>query len=381
MDFSLTEAQKMLRGMVCDFALKELGPVAARLDEEARYPAEAMKKMGELGLMGLGFPEAYGGTGGGTIEQDIVIEEVSRVCAAAGVIYLVSCQVSGGIINALGTPEQKQRFLTPIARGEWIGAFSLTEAGAGSDATSLQTAATRRNGGYVINGTKMFSTNGAEAGVVVVFATIDRKLRHRGIIPLVVEKGTPGLSVDRVERKMGMRASSTAELHFEDCFVPEANRLGEEGQGIRPALEALDASRTGVAAQAVGIAQGAFDKALVYAKERRQFGQPIINFQALQWLLADMATHIEAARLLTYRAAWLHDRGLPFVKEASMAKVYAAETAGFVTTRAVQIHGGYGYTKDYPVERYFRDAKVTEIYEGTSEMQRLTIAKCLMREG
>ncbi|MFC1934597.1 acyl-CoA dehydrogenase family protein, partial [Chloroflexota bacterium] len=250
--------------------------------------------------------------------------------------------------------------------------------GAGSDVASIQTTATRQKGGYMLNGNKVFITNGAEAEIIVVF---DKSLGYRGVTSFVVEKGTHGFSVGKLENKLGIRASSAAELIFDDCFVPEANRLGDEGKGFRIALEAIDVSRIGIAAQAVGIAQGAFEKALAYTKERQQFGQPIANFQAIQWFLADMATQIDAARLLTHRVAYLKDKGLPFIKEASMAKVYAAETAMFVTTKAIQIHGGCGYTKDYPLERYFRDARITEIYEGTSEMQRMTIARQLIREG
>ncbi len=381
MNFSLTEDQKMLKTMVRDFATKELEPIAAQIDEEARFPAESVKKMAKLGLMGTGFPEEYGGSGGATIEQAIIFEEISRVCASTGVILIITNQVVGSIIYEFGNEAQKQRFLVPITNGEKLGAFALTEAGAGSDPAAMETTAPRHNGGYILNGTKTFITNGAEADIAVVFATTDKSLRHRGIASFIVEKGTPGFSVGKLERKLGVRGSSTAELLFENCFVPEANRLGDEGKGFRIALEILDGSRIGIAAQAVGIAQGAFDKALTYAKERQQFGHPIANFQAIQWMLADMATQIDAARLLTYRAAYLKDKGSPFIKEASMAKVFAAEAAMFVTTKAIQIYGGYGYVKDYPLERYFRDAKITEIYEGTSEMQRMTIARNLIREG
>jgi butyryl-CoA dehydrogenase len=380
MDFSLTEDQKMLRTMVREFAEKELEPIAAQIDEEARFPAESIKKMAELGLMGIPFPEKYGGSGGGTIEVAITVEEVSRVSASHGVILVVTALDCGYPIYRSGNEEQRQRFVVPIAKGEKLACFALTEANAGSDVAALETTATRRNGGYVLNGTKLFITNGAEADIAVVFATIDKSLRHRGITAFVVEKGTPGFSVGKLEHKLGVRASSTAELVFDDCFVPEANRLGDEGIGFRIALEAIDSSRISIAAQALGIAQGAFDKALAYAKERQQFGQPIINFQAIQWMLADMATQIDAARLLVYRAAYLEDKGLPFIKEAAMAKVFASEVAMFVTTKAIQIYGGYGYVKDYPLERYFRDARVTGIYEGTDEMQRLAIARSLIRE-
>jgi len=381
MDFSLTEEQKMLRTMVREFAEKEFELIAAQIDEEARFPAESIKRMAELGLMGIPFPEKYGGSGGGTIQFTIATEEISRVCASTGVIYLVTAGLAGKPIYQFGNEEQRQRFVVPIAKGEKLACFALTEANAGSDVAALETSATRRNGGYVLNGIKLFITNGAEADITLVFATIDKSLRHRGITAFVVEKGTPGFSVGKLEHKLGIRASSTAELVFDDCFVPEANRLGDEGIGFRIALEAIDSSRISIAAQALGIAQGAFDKALAYAKERQQFGQPIINFQAIQWMLADMATQIDAARLLVYRAAYLEDKGLPFIKEASMAKVFAPEVAMFVTTKAIQIYGGYGYVKDYPLERYFRDARVTGIYEGTDEMQRMTIARSLIREG
>lgn len=379
MDFELTEDQKMLRTMVRDFAEKELEPVAAEIDEESRFPAENVKKMGELGLFGLIFPEEYGGGGGGEVEAAIAGEEIARVCASTATILLAAESLAGYSIYKFGNEEQKKRFIRPLATGETLACFALTEAGAGSDAGAVETTATRKDGGYVLNGNKLFSTNGNEAGIVVVFATVDKSLGHRGIACFVVEKGTPGFSVGKLEHKLGIRASSTAELVFENCFVPEENRIGEEGKGLRIALSAIDNSRICVAAQAVGIAQGALDKAVTYAKERQQFGQPISDFQAIQWFLADMATQIEAARLLTYQAAYLSDKGLPCIKEAAMAKVFAADTAMFVTTKAIQIYGGYGYVKDYPLERYFRDAKITGIYEGTDEMQRMTIARQLLR--
>ena len=380
MDFELTEEQKMLRTMAQDFAIRELEPIAARIDEESKFPAESVKKMAELGLFGLGLPEEYGGSGGAT-ELCLAVEEISCVCAAMGVILLVSAGLGIEPVAVFGNEEQKKRFVTPAAAGEKMTAFALTEAGAGSDPAALETNATRRDDGYVINGNKVFITNGAEADIILVFATMDKSLRHKGIVAFIVEKGTPGFSVGKHENKLGIRGSSTVELIFEDCFVPEENRLGNEGDGFKIAISAIDASRVVVAAQALGIAQGAFDKALAYAKERQQFGQPIANFQAIQWMLADMATQIDAARLLTYRAAYLQDKGLPFIKEAAMAKVFAAETSKLVTNNAIQIHGGYGYIKEYPLERYFRDAKITEIYEGTSEMQRMTIARQLIREG
>ncbi len=381
MDYLLTEEQKMLKAMVRDFAEKELEPVAAQVDEESMYPAENVKKMAELGLMGVPFPEKYGGSGGGEVSFVLVEEELSRVCASTGTVYFVTAGLAGQPIYMFSNEEQRQRWVPDVAAGRKITAFALTEAGAGSDPAAMETTAARTKGGYILNGTKIFITNGAEADLSVVFATVDKSLKHRGICGFVAEKGMPGFSVGKHEHKLGIRGSSTTELNFQDCFVPEANRLGQEGEGFKQALKSIDASRVSVAAQAVGIAQGAFDKALAYAKERKQFGQTIGDFQAIQWMLSDMATQLDAARLLTYRAAWLQEEGQPFVKEASMAKVYAAEVSMYVTTKAIQIYGGYGFVKEYPLERYFRDARITEIYEGTSEMQRMTIARHLMREG
>jgi len=381
MDFSLTEDQKMLKTMLRDFAKKELEPVAAQIDETEEFPAEQVRKIADLGLMGLTIPEEYGGSGKGMIEFCIAVEELAQACAAAAAIFRVSLSLAISPIRLYGTDEQKRRFLVPHAKGEKLACFALTEAGAGSDPASLETTAVRQGDGYLLNGNKLFTTLGAEADIAVVFATIDKSLRHRGITAFIVEKGTPGFSVGKHERKLGLHGVSATELIFENCRVPEENRLGEESQGFRVALDALDESRVTVGAEAVGIAQAAFNAALNYAKERQQFGQPIANFQAIQWMLADMATQIEAARLLTYQAAYLQDQGLPFIKEAAMAKLFASEVSSFVTNKAIQIHGGYGYTKDYPLERYLRDAKVTEIYEGTSEMMRMTIARQLIRGG
>jgi butyryl-CoA dehydrogenase len=381
MDFDLTEDQKMLKAMLRDFAARELEPVAARIDETDEFPAEEIRKIAGLGLMGLTIPEKYGGSGKGKLELCIAVEELARVSAAIDAYLRISLSLAIVPVITYGTEAQKKKYLPPHASGEKMACFALTEAGAGSDPASLETTATRRDGGYVINGNKLFISIGEQAEIIVVFATIDRAKRHRGITAFIVDRGNAGLSVGKHEDKMGFHGLSSTELIFEDCFVPEENRLGEEGQGLRIALDALDVSRVTVGAEAVGIAQAAFEASRNYAKERQQFGQPIANFQAIQWMLADMHTQIDAARLLTYRAAYLSDQGLPFIKEAAMAKVYASEVAGFVTSKAIQIHGGYGYTKDYPLERYFRDAKLTEIYEGTSEMQRMTIARSLMREG
>jgi butyryl-CoA dehydrogenase len=334
--------------------------------------------MAELGLFGVTIPEKYGGSGGDSVHLAIAVEEIARACGSTSTIYLASLSLACYPIYKFGTEEQKQRFVVPVAKGKKLACFALTESGAGSDVVALQTAARRQGNGYSLDGTKVFITNGAEADIAVAFATVDRSLRHRGITAFVVEKGTPGFSVGKKEHKLGVRASSTTELVFESCQVPMENRLGNEGEGFKIAMAAIDSSRISVAAQAVGIARAAFDTSLKYAQERQQFGQPIAKFQAIQWMLVDMATYIDAAQLLTYRAAYLKNQGLPFVKEAAMAKLFAAEAAMSITTKAIQIHGGYGYTKDYPVERYFRDAKITEIYEGSSEMQRMTIGKGIL---
>ncbi len=380
MDFSPTEDQKMLRTSIRDFAEKELEPIAAEIDESCRFPAESVAKAAAIGLTGIGYPEEYGGSGGGATEQAIAFEEVARVCAATCVILMVTNELAAYPVYVHGTEEQKRKYLVPMLKGKSVGAFGLTETGAGSDVAAMSTTATRDGDAYVLNGSKIFISNGAEADTLVIFATVDKSAGHRGITAFIVEKGTPGFSVGKHESKLGIRASSTVELVFEDCRIPADNRLGEEGKGFRVALETIDTSRIGIASQAVGIAQAAFERSLSYAKGREQFGQPIAQFQAIQWILADMATQIDAARLLTLRAADLKDSRQSYVKEASMAKLFAAETAMAVTTKAIQVHGGYGYTKEYPVERYFRDAKITEIYEGTSEMQRMTIAKQLLRD-
>ena len=381
MDFSLTESQKMLKTMVHEFADEELEPIAAEIDEQAQFPLKQFQRMAKLGLTGLAFPEKYGGGGCGKIEEIIVDEEIARVSAAVGTILFASSGLAGWPVYTYSSEEQRQRFVVPLASGTKIASFALTEPGAGSDAASLQTTARRVPGGYRLDGTKVFITNGAEAAFVLVFATLDRKLKHKGITGFIVEKGTPGFKVAKIEHKLGIRASSTAELVFEDCFVPENNRLDGEGEGFKIAIGAIDSSRVSVAAQGLGIARGAFEKALAYAKDRQQFGQPIADFQAIQWMLADMATQMDAARLLTYRAAYLQEHGQPFIKESSMAKLFSAEAAMFVTTKALQIHGGYGYIKSFPLERYFRDARILEIYEGTSEIQRRTIARQLIRDG
>jgi alkylation response protein AidB-like acyl-CoA dehydrogenase len=380
MDFDLTEEQKMLQAALHDFAEKELVPAASRIDIDAAFPAAEIKKIAGLGLFGLTIPKKYGGSGKGLTEICIAVEELARASAAVDNYLRISLSLAIVPVIEYGTEAQKRQYLPPHASGEKMACFALTEAGAGSDPSGMSTTATRRKGGYVINGNKLFISIGDRAGIAVVFATIDKALGQKGITAFVLDKDNPGITFGKREDKMGMRGLSSIELIFQDCFVPEANRLGEEGQGLRIALDALDVSRVTVGAEAVGISRAAYEAALQYAKERQQFRQPIANFQGIQWMLADMATQIDAARLLTHRAAYLHDKGRPYIKEAAMAKVFASEVSGFVTSKALQIHGGHGYTKDYPVERYFRDAKITEIYEGTSEIMRMTIARSLLKE-
>jgi alkylation response protein AidB-like acyl-CoA dehydrogenase len=377
LDFSLNEEQKMLRAMVRDFAAREVEPVAAKIDDTEVIPDGLVAQMAELGLFGLTIPEEYGGSGKGKTEFCIAIEELCRASAAVSAIFRVSLSLAIHPIITFGSIEQKKKYLPAHANGQRLACFGLTEAGAGSDPAAIQTTARRRDDGYVLNGNKLFISLGAEADIAVVFATVDKEKGHRGVTAFIVEKGTAGFSVGKHERKMGLHGVSAVELIFEDCFVPADNRLGEEGDGFKIAMDALNASRTTVAAEAVGISQAAYDAALKYARERQQFGRPIAKFQAIQWMLADMATQIEAARLMTYWAASMEDEGKPYIKEAAMAKLFASEVSRMVTNNALQIHGGYGYTKDYPVERYLRDARLTEIYEGTSEIMRLTIAKNL----
>lgn len=381
MDFSLTEEQKLLQTNVRDFAKRELGPSAARIDRDEEFPWENLRKMGELGLMGVSIDPQYGGSGGGYAELAIVVEELARVCASTSLIYIASLSLASKCIEAFGSAEQKSAYLTPLARGQRLGAFALSEPNAGSDVAALRTLATSHEGGFFLNGSKTFITNGDLADTLVVFATENRSLGSKGISAFLVEKGYEGFVGRNEPGKMGMRGSNTAELFLEDCRVPLDNRLGEEGKGMRIALSTIDASRITIAAQAIGIAHAALEAALDYARTRQAFGQPIADFQSIQWMLADMATQVNAARLITYQAADKKARGEPFGRESAMAKVYASEVAGFVTSKAIQIHGGYGYFKESPVERYFRDAKVTEIYEGTSEVQRLVISRDIIRSG
>ncbi|MGD0856511.1 MAG: acyl-CoA dehydrogenase [Dehalococcoidia bacterium] len=377
MDFCLTEEQAMFQAMVRDFATNVVKPEAAKIDEEGKFPAEIFKKAAELGIFGISIDEKYGGSCMDYVSMTLCCEELSKACAGLGCIFLANLSLACYPIYKFGTEEQKKKFVTPIATGEKICCFALTEPGAGSDAGTIQTTATKQGDHFILNGNKIFITNGAEASIAVVFATEDKTKGTKGISAFIVESNTPGYSVGKLEHKMGIHGSSTAELVFENCKIPKANQLGESGKGLRYAMEAIDSSRVTVAAQALGISQAAFDDALSYAQTRIQFGKPISQHQAIQWMLADMATQIDAARMLVYRAAWLKDQGKPFMKEAAMAKLYAGEVSSFVTNKALQIHGGYGYCRDYPMERYLRDAKITEIYEGTSEMQRMTIARAL----
>jgi butyryl-CoA dehydrogenase len=378
LDLELSEEQKMARDLARDFADKEVRPIAEAIDRDARFPRETVARMGELGLMGIAVPEAYGGGGSDTVAYALALEEVARACASHAVIMSVNNSLYCDPVLKYGGEAQKARFLTPFAAGRKIGCFALTEPEAGSDASNQSTLATRDGDAYVLDGRKVFVTNGREASAALVFAQTDRAAGHRGISAFLVEKGTPGFTVVKTEDKLGIRASDTAEFLFERCRVPAAQRLGEVGQGFRIALGTLDGGRIGIAAQAVGIAAAASAAAIAYARERKSFGVPIGQHQMVQWMLADMATAIEAARLLTLRAAWLKDSGASFGPEAAMAKLFASETAMRVTTDAIQVHGGYGFIKEYQVERHFRDAKITQIYEGTSQIQKLVIARHLL---
>jgi butyryl-CoA dehydrogenase len=377
-DLELTEEQRMIRDLARDFAEKEVRPIAEAIDREARFPRETVTRMGEMGLMGIAVPETYGGGGGDTVGYALALEEIARACASHAVIMSVNNSLYCDPVLKYGSEAQKARFLTPFASGSKIGCFALTEPEAGSDASNQSTLAVRDGDDYVLDGRKIFVTNGRESSAALVFAQTDRAAGHRGISAFLIEKGTPGFTVVKTEDKLGIRASDTAEFLFDRCRVPLAHRLGEVGQGFRIALGTLDGGRIGISAQAVGIAVAAYEAALAYARERKSFGVPIGEHQMVQWMLADMATSIEAARLLTLRAAWRKDSGAPFGPEAAMAKLFASETAMRVTTDAIQVHGGYGFIKEYQVERYFRDAKITQIYEGTSQIQKLVIARHLL---
>jgi alkylation response protein AidB-like acyl-CoA dehydrogenase len=378
-EFALTDEQQQLRRTVREFAEGEIAPKVMEWDEASQFPSEILPKLAEMGLLGIIFPEKYGGAGLGYIEYVIAIEELSRVDGSVGILVAAHNSLCSNHIFKFGTEEQKQKFLVPLAQGKKLGAWSLTEPEAGSDAGGTKTTAVRQGDCWVLNGAKTFTTNGHYADVCVAMAVTDKTKGHNGISAFIIEKGTPGFRPGKKENKLGLRASDTSEIVFNDCRIPAANLLGAEGEGFKNSLAILDGGRISIAALALGMAQGAFEASVRYAKQRKQFGRPIADFQAIQFKLANMATEIEAARLLTYRAAWLADHGdVRFTKEASMAKLYASEVAVRVANEAVQIHGGYGFIKDYPAEKYYRDVKLCTIGEGTSEIQRLVIARQLL---
>jgi alkylation response protein AidB-like acyl-CoA dehydrogenase len=380
MNFELTEEQQQIKASVREFAEAEIAPHVMEWDETQHFPIELTPKLAELGLMGVLFPEEYGGAGMGYVEYATIIEELSRVDGSVGISIAAHNSLCSNHIYLYGTEAQKQKYLVPLARGERLGAWGLTEPGAGSDASGTRTTAVRNDGGWVVNGSKNFITHAIHADTCVAFASSDRSKHSKGITAFVFEKGMKGFAPSKKENKLGLRASETASVVFEDCQVPDENRLGEEGQGFVNAMEILDGGRISIAALAVGIAQGAYESAVRYSRERQQFGKPISEFQAVQFKLADMGTQIAAARLLMYRAAWMKDEGKKTTKESSMAKLFASEVSVRVCEEAVQVHGGYGYTKDYPAEKYWRDSKLCTIGEGTSEIQRIIIAREILRQ-
>lgn len=374
MNFSLTREQEMVKKMVKEFAINEVEPIAAEIDEEARFPMETIEKAGKLGLMGMPFPREYGGAGADYISYVMAIEELSKVCGSTGVIIQTHCALCAWPIMTYGTEEQKQKYLPDLLSGKKIGAFGLTEPGAGSDAAGIQTVAIDKGDHWLLNGSKIFISNAGAAEVYVILAMTDKSKGTRGISAFIVEKGMEGFSFPKKENKMGIRGSVAMELVFEDVKLPKENLLGQIGRGFKVAMSSLDVGRLGIAAQALGIAQGAFDETVKYMKERKQFGRSLNKFQALSFEMAHMKTQIDAARFLLYNAADKREKGLPSSTEAAQAKLFCSETAMYVTTKAVQFHGGYGYIKDYPVERMMRDAKITEIYEGTSEVMKMVIS-------
>lgn len=378
--FKLTDEQLMIRSMVREFSLKVIAATAAERDKTGEFPAENLRRMGELGLMGMMIPPEYNGEGADTVSYVLALSEIAYSCASTAVVMSVHNSIVSESILKWGHEDQKKRFLPPLASADLIGAFALTEPHAGSDPVSQTTVAERDGDCYVLNGTKRFTTSGKNCGLVIVTAKTDESARHKGISAFVVEKDTPGLVVGREESKMGLRASDTTDLMFENCRVPVENRLGKEGDGFRIAMTGLDGGRIGIAAQSVGVARAAFDAAVKYAKKRSQFGKRISKFQGLRWIIADMATEIEAASQLMFSAASMKDRGENFTMQASMAKLFASEMVNRVTAKALQIHGGYGFTKDYPVERFYRDARVFTIYEGTSEIQRMVISNNILKD-
>jgi butyryl-CoA dehydrogenase len=379
MDYLLTEEQLMLKEMVSKFAREEIGPLARENQEKGIFPADIVKKAGELGLMGIAYPPEYGGAGMDFVSYMIAVEEVSRYCASTGVIISAHSSLAVDPIFRFGTEEQKKKYMPDMCSGKTIGCYALTEPGSGSDSGALKTTAKLEGDKWILNGAKRFITNGAEAGVAVVFALTEPIQKTRGISAFIVEKGTPGFTVGKHEEKLGIKSSSTTELIFEDCAIPKENLLGGLNKGFKIAMVTLDGGRLGIGSQALGIARASIEDAVKYAKEREQFGGPLANLQAIQWMFADMATEYEAAWLLVYRASLMKDKGLNYSKEAAMAKLKASEVASFCANKALQIHGGYGYVKEFDVERYLRDAKITEIYEGTSEIMRLVISASVLK--
>ena len=380
MEFSLSKTEELFLQMIRSFAREEVKPRAAEVDEQEHFPEEMIAKLGKIGAFGIPFPKEYGGAGGTNVMYSMAVEELSRVCATTGVVVSAHTSLCLNPIYEFGTEEQKMKYLPKLCSGEWIGAFGLTEPNAGTDAAGQQTTAVLDGDHYVLNGSKIFITNAAYAHVFVVIAMTDRSQGTHGISAFIVEKGMKGFSIGKEEKKLGIRGSATCELIFEDCIVPKENLLGREGKGFSIAMKTLDGGRIGIASQALGIAQGAMDETVAYTKERKQFGRALSQFQNTQFQLADMQTRVMASRSLVRAAAWKKDQGLPYSVDSSYAKLFAAETAMEVTTKGVQLHGGYGYTRDYPIERMFRDAKITEIYEGTSEVQRMVIAANLLKK-
>jgi butyryl-CoA dehydrogenase len=380
MDLELNEAQRSARDTARRFARERLTEVGVEVDRKHSFPAEAVAELGRLGMMGIFIPEQYGGAGLDHISYSLVLEELAVECSSTAVIVSAHSSLASWPILGLGNEEQRKRYLPKMGAGEWIGCFALTEPQAGSDAAGQRTRAVRDGDAYVINGTKNFITNGPEAGVAIVFANTDPSAGHRGISAFIAETSDPGYQVVRIEEKMGIRGSHSAQLSFSDLRVPAANLIGKEGDGFKVAMKTLDGGRIGIASQAIGIARASLEASLRYSQERKSFGKPIANYQAIQWKLADMAVEIDAARLLTHRAATLKDAGQPCTTQSAMAKLFAAEAAMKAATEAIQVHGGYGYTREFKVERYFRDAKITEIYEGTSEIQRLIISSHVLED-
>ncbi len=378
--FELSEQHKMIRDAARDFARAEVAPGASARDAEGKYPAEVVKKMGELGFMGVFVPEKWGGAGMDVFAYILALEEISVACASTGVIMSVNNSLYCDPVLRYASDEQKTKFLVPFAKGERLGAFSLSEPNSGSDSAAMNTQAKKSGNTWVLNGTKYWVTNGNEADCTIIFAQTDKEKRHKGITAFLVPRDTPGCKIGKLEHKLGICASSTAEILLEDCAVPEGNVLGPIGEGFKIAMSTLDGGRIGIAAQAIGIARASLEASVQYSKVRTAFGKPIHDLQAIQFMLADMATRTDASRLLAHRAAALKDAGAKYTKEAAMAKLFASEAAMWVATKGIQAHGGYGYTKEFPVERFFRDAKITEIYEGTSEIQRLVIASNLIKE-